>query len=174
MRNPLPGLTLALALLGAAPAFAATGGLSIGIAPSSANPATPQMGDRLTFHSEIRNTGDAPVDGVIAWLGLVRVDKGQEQPVGLEDWSAEKAVTEDVLPPGGTIETDWPMRLIAEGHYRVVVSAASRGGPNLASSPFADFTVRPKPVVESRRVLPVAIGVPVLLALGFLVRRTVG
>ncbi|MBZ0091349.1 MAG: hypothetical protein K8F27_03895 [Sulfuricellaceae bacterium] len=31
------------------------------------------------------------------------------------------------------------------------------------TSPFVDFQVRRKPVVESRRILPVAFGVPVLV-----------
>ena len=44
-----------------------------------------------------------------------------------------------------------------------MVSAASRTGATLAASPFADFTVRTKPVVQSVRVLPVALGVPLLL-----------
>jgi hypothetical protein len=41
----------------------------------------------------------------------------------------------------------------------------------LAASPFVDFTVRQKPVVESRRVLPVALGLPLLLGIGMLWTR---
>lgn len=122
------------------------------------------MGDHLRFHSVIRNDGTGPIDGLIAWVSLVQVDKGKEQPVDLEDWSAHKAVTVATLAPGKTLETDWPMRLIQAGHYRVVVSAVSRNGAELTASPFADFKVRQKPVVESRRVLPIAFGIPVLLA----------
>lgn len=145
--------------------------LTIAMTPSADNPPNPQMGDRLSFQTQIRNDGSAPVDGVKAWLSLVRVDPGQEHPVSLEDWSAEKAVTADRIAPGDTVRTDWPMRLIQDGQYRVVVSAASRQGGDLATSPFADFAVRAKPVVESRRVLPVALGLPFLLVLTFLVRR---
>lgn len=63
------------------------------------------------------------------------------------------------------------MRLIQAGHYRVVVSAASRTGTELTSSPFADFTVRQKPVVESQRVLPVALGIPLLIGASMLWRH---
>lgn len=139
--------------------------LVIDLAPSAANPPSPQMGDRLTFKSTIRNEGTAPVEAVIAWLSLVQTDKGKEQPVDLEDWSAHKAITIPTLAPGQSIKTDWPMRLIQAGNYRVVISAVSRGGAGLTASPFADFVVREKPVVESRRVLPVAFGLPALLAL---------
>ncbi|MEZ5795440.1 hypothetical protein [Albidovulum sp.] len=149
----------------------AAGDLSIAIAPSVDNPADPQMGDHLVFETRLTNTGATPVLGVISWLSIVRVDPGQEAPIGLEDWSAEKAVTRASLAPGETIATDWPMRLIQDGHYRAVVSAASRDGTILAASPFADFTVRVKPVVQSARVIPVAAGVPLLLMLLFFMRR---
>lgn len=136
---------------------------SIEITPGAGNPAAPQMGDHLTFHTVIRNDGTVPIDGLIAWMSLVQIDKGKEQPIDLEDWSAHKAVTARSLPPGKAVRTDWPIRLIQAGRYRVIVSAASRNGTQLTASPFADFTVREKPVVESRRVLPIAIGVPLLL-----------
>lgn len=145
--------------------------LSVDLTAAPSNPASPQMGDNLSFHTVIRNDGSIPIDGLIAWISLVQIDKGKEQPVDLEDWSAHKAVTAASLAPGKTLETDWPMRLIQSGTYRVVVSAISRGGDNLTASPFADFKVRQKPVVESQRVLPIAAGIPLLLGGVMLWRR---
>jgi hypothetical protein len=147
------------------------GPLSIDLRPGTDNPMSPQMGDTLSFHSVIRNDAGTPVDGLIAWISLVQIDKGKEQPVDLEDWSAHKAVTAASLAPGQIVETDWPMRLIQAGTYRVVISAVSRDASGLAASPFVDFTVRQKPVVESRRVMPVAFGVPLLIGVGMLWRR---
>jgi hypothetical protein len=156
----------------AVPFPAAAGDLSIQIAASADNPTHPQMGDHLAFQTRLTNTGTIPVDGVISWLSIVRVDPGREAPIGLEDWSAEKALTQASLAPGETIVTDWPMRLIQDGHYRAVVSAASRDGADLAASPFVDFTVRVKPVVQSTRIIPVAAGVPLLLMMFFFLRRS--
>jgi hypothetical protein len=144
--------------------------LAVDLTPDTHNPASPQMGDNLVFHTVIRNTGAQAVEGVIAWISLVQTDRGKEQPIDLEDWSAHKAVTATALAPGQTLATDWPMRLIQAGNYRVVVSAVSRDSARLAASPFADFTVRQKPVVESQRVLPVALGIPLLLAGAMLLR----
>jgi len=145
--------------------------LSVDLAAAPSNPASPQMGDHLGFHTAIRNGGTAPIDGLIAWISLVQIDKGKEQPVDLEDWSAHKAVTAASLAPGASLQTDWPMRLIRAGTYRVIVSAVSRHSANLTASPFADFTVRQKPVVESRRVLPIIFGIPLLLIGMMLWRR---
>lgn len=150
---------------------AATPRLEVALVPAQTNPASPQMGDRLSYRTSIRNVGDSSADGVVAWLGLIQVDKGQEQPVDLEDWSAHKAITLNSLAPGEAVQTDWPMRLIASGHYRVVVSAASAGGGPLTPSSFIDLAVRAKPVVESGRVLPVALGMPMLLLAGLLTQR---
>ncbi|MGL5445915.1 MAG: hypothetical protein ACRDBL_01235 [Rhabdaerophilum sp.] len=159
---------LLLAATASLPAVAEPSALSIAIAPSAANAASPQMGDRLAFETVIRNTGDQSIDGLIAWISLVQIDPGKEQPIDLEDWSAHKAISRASLKPGETISTQWPMRLIQSGHYRVVVSAVSREGASLTPSPFVDFVVRAKPVVESARVLPVALGLPLLIGLSFI------
>jgi hypothetical protein len=144
--------------------------LRVELTAAPSNPTLPQMGDNLSFHTVISNDGVAPIGGVIAWISLVQIDEGKEQPVDLEDWSAHKAITAARLAPGKSMETDWPMRLIQAGTYRVVVSAVTRDSANLTASPFVDFTVRQKPVVESQRVLPVALGIPLLLA-GFMFRQ---
>lgn len=93
----------------------------------------------------------------------MQVDPGQEQPVDLEDWSAHKAVTQAILQPGQQVDVEWPMRLIQAGAYRVVISAVDREIGHVMTSPFVDFQVRRKPVVESGRILPVAIGMPMLV-----------
>jgi len=154
---------------------AAAAQLSVELKATPSNPASPQMGDTIAFTSVIRNMGDKPLDGVIAWISLVQVDPGKEQPVDLEDWSAHKAIAERTLAPGAALTTEWPIRLIQDGTYRVVVSAVARDGAELTPSPLTEFAVRPKPVVDSARVLPVAAGVPLLLggilAAGALRRR---
>lgn len=165
-------LCVALLSFAALPANAAApAALSIDVTADAANPLSPMMGDRLIFHSVIRNTGKTAIKGLTAWIGLVRMDRGNEQPMDLEDWSAHKAITVETLAPGRSIKTDWPMRLIQAGSYRVLVSAASRGATRLTASPFVSFGVRRKPVVESRRVMPVALGVPLILIGMFLWRR---
>lgn len=137
--------------------------LAVSLMPDPGNPASPQMGDWLKFQSVITNIGPRPVDGVVAWISLVQVDPGKEQPVDLEDWSAHKAVTKARLQPGQEVRVEWPMRLIQSGAYRVVISAVDRETGHVMTSPIADFRVRQKPVVESARILPVAFGVPLIV-----------
>ena len=161
------GAVAILVFLGATPALA---GLSASLTPAPGNPDPPRMGDRISFQTSIRNTGIMPEHGLVAWISLLQTDPGKEQPVDLEDWSAHKAVTAATLEPGQTLQATWPVRLIAAGHYRLVVCLASRETRELVTSPVTTFTVRSKPVVASARVLPVAFGLPLLLG-GVLVWR---
>ena len=157
-------LSLLLLFTLSAPAWSAPA-LSVSLALAAQNPASPQMGDHLMFHSVIRNTSRQAVTGIVGWISLVQIDPGHEQPMDLEDWSAHKAVVQEKLLPGDTLNIDWPMRLIQAGTYRVVISTLEHNAQTIITSPFVDFQVRRKPVVESSRILPVALGMPLLLLL---------
>ncbi len=162
MKKTALWLGACLLLIGANATWAAVP-MEITLVADNANPQSPQMGDHMKFISTIKNSGNAPAQGVVAWISLVQVDSGNEQPVDLEDWSAHKAVTQASLAPGGQITVEWPMRLIQAGDYRVVISAVERSTQHIITSPFIDFHIKRKPVVESQRILPVAFGVPLML-----------
>jgi hypothetical protein len=121
----------------------------------------PRMGERVLYRSVVRNDGEAP-HRILAWISLVRVEPGQEQSVDLEDWSAQRAV-EATLRPGEDLAIDWPIRLIQAGAYRVIVSAMSDGSTVVSSSP-VPLSVRERPMVESARMLPIALGIPMAVA----------
>ena len=153
---------MAVALL-ASIASAAPSPLAINLRPDEQNPSSPTMGDHLRFWSTITNAGATPIEGMVAWISLVEIDVGNEQPVDLEDWSAQKAITGAVLGPGSSMRTDWPIRLIKGGDYRVVVSVTDRGSRRVFTSPTIEFHVRQKPILKSTRVRSVAAGVPLLI-----------
>jgi hypothetical protein len=158
------------------PCRAASAALEIALAPAVDNPASPRMGDRLAFRSAVTNRGTEPIAGVLVWLTLVETDPENPQPVDLEDWSDRRAATPAAIAPGQTVAVDWSLRLIQAGRYVVMVQALDGEGRALAASPPVAFTVAPKPVVESARVLPVAFGVPLFIValLGFRYLRRFG
>ncbi len=141
------------------------------LTPSANNPEHPTMGDWMHFNSVIQNSGVTPIDGLVAWISLIEVTPGKEQPMDLEDWSAHKAVTGTQLPPGATLETDWPVRLIQNGDYRVVISATDRNAHTVFTSPTLQFHVTLKPVISSSRILPIALGIPLLLIMLLILQR---
>ncbi|MFY9708408.1 MAG: hypothetical protein WAJ95_21025 [Desulfobacterales bacterium] len=156
-------LAMVAMVLLAAVSTAAEAPLMLDLRPDHNNPPAPVMGGHLLFWSTIINTGADPIEGLVAWISLVEIDPGNEQPVDLEDWSAHKAVTGATLEPGQSLRTDWPMRLIKGGDYWVVVSVADRSSHTVFTSPTIQFHVLQKPVLQSGRVLPVAAGVPLLI-----------
>lgn len=164
-------LVLVPALAAARTVATTTPRLSLTLSPAPANPPHPTMGNQLRFHSVITNVGDTPIEGLVAWISLVEVTPGREQPMDLEDWSAHKAVTGAALAPGAALETDWPMRLIQSGDYRVVITVTARDQRSVNTSPIVEFHVTPKPTVQSSRILPVALGVPLLLLSWLALRR---
>ena len=166
-------ISIVSTVLFTAASAAAQAPVALDLHPDGENPAAPVMGDHLRFWSTITNTGSTPIEGLVAWISLVEIDPGNEQPVDLEDWSAQKAVTGASLKPGESLRTDWPMRLIKGGDYRVVVSATDRGGRQVFTSPTVQFHVRQKPVLQGERVLPVAAGMPLLL-IGLMVFKKTG
>jgi hypothetical protein len=169
--NILVTLVILVALAAVCTDGASAQSLSLTLAPDKANPPNPTMGNDLHFQSVITNTGDQPVEGLVAWISLVEVTPDHEQPMDLEDWSALKAVTGAKLAPGASLETDWPMRLIQQGDYRVVVSVTTRNQQAVKTSPTVEFHVMQKPMVQSSRILPVALGIPVFLIVWIAVRR---
>ena len=138
--------------------------IQIDLQPVQTNPASPRMGDWMHFRSAIHNGGTKPIDGLVAWISLIEVTAGHEQPMDLEDWSAHKAISGATLAPNGELTTDWPMRLIQAGDYRVVISVTNRAEKTVYTSPTLQFHIAAKPVVESSRILPVAFGVPLVIA----------
>ena len=166
----LKGVSAAIfsTLLWAAVSTAAQVPVKVVLQPDGKDSKSPIIGDHLQFWSTITNTGTTPIEGMVAWISLVEIDPGNEQPVDLEDWSAHKALTGVSLNPGQHIRTNWPMRLIKGGDYRVVISITDRSGRQVYTSPTIQFHVRPKPVLKAGRVLPVAAVIP-LLIMGLLV-----
>ena len=121
-----------------------------------------KMGDTPSFLGTVTNFGNQPAHGLIVYLSLVSLSPGQEQPVDLEDWSAQKAYRIDRLDPGKTDSQNWGMRLIQAGSFGVSLTVVDPKENRPVISDLIPFTVIPKPTISSTRILPVAIGEPLI------------
>ena len=101
----------------------------------------------------------------MVYLSLVSLAPGNEHPVDLEDWSAQKAVRLDRLNPGATDFHNLGMRLIAAGKYGVALTVVDPREPRPIVSDLVPFEIQPKATLVAGRVLPVAIGEPLLIML---------
>jgi len=129
-----------------------------------------KMGDTPAFAGRITNVGDQPLENLVVYVSLVSLKAGQEHPVDLEDWSAQGAFHVAQLEPGKSISQNWKLRLIEGGRYGLALTVINPSSDNPVISPLATFQVEPKATVISGRILPIALGEPLLLllALGLL------
>jgi hypothetical protein len=122
-----------------------------------------KMGDRPLFKGVVKNTGGHSLKGLVVYLSLVSLKPGHEHPVDLEDWSAQKAVRIDQLAPGETHRQGWPMRLIQAGRFGVALTVVDPLENRPVVSDLVPFVIHTKPTIAPSRILPVALGEPLLL-----------
>ena len=122
-----------------------------------------KMGDRPVFKGVVKNTGGHGLKDLVVYLSLVSLKPGNENPADLEDWSARKAIHIDQLAPGQTHRNGWPMRLIRAGRFGVTLTVVAPLEIRPVVSDLVPFDIQTKPTISSSRILPVAVGEPLLL-----------
>lgn len=124
-----------------------------------------QMGDLPVFVGNVTNSGTASLRGIIVYLSLARLDSGKEHPEDLEDWSAQKAIRIDELKAGEVKTQNWKLRLIKSGNYGLMLTAINPTAKHAVTSNIVRFHIKAKPTIQSKQILPVAIGVPAVIVL---------
>jgi hypothetical protein len=126
------------------------------------------MGDKITYTGTIANNSDKTVNNIIAYISLADVTQGKEAPMDLEDWSANKAIKVDAIPPHGTCEGKWPMRLIDSGSYVAYITVVDKNDNSPVSSAMSHLEVKRIIRLNPHNILPVAIGEPILIGVVFM------
>ncbi len=128
-------------------------------------------GEKLSFQSTIRNTGDTPIDGYVAHLNILTTDESVY--VDPEDWSPKRTQYLDELAPGASTTLDWDVRAVTSGPLILYVSVTSPDAAKVTSSGPLNLTVTGRRVVNAGGVLPLVMWMPagVLLLLGATLAR---
>jgi hypothetical protein len=121
-------------------------------------------GDFVTVQGTITNTGSQPISDVTTYLSLV--DTQNKLPVDLEDWSAEKGLFIGTIAAGQALPLNWKIHFVKAGRYNLVIIASRADRPVPEVSNQTTFNVNPKRNLNPGKVLPVALGMP--LVVGFL------
>jgi hypothetical protein len=129
-------------------------------------------GEKLTFESTVRNTGDRSLDGYVAHMNILTTDESVY--VDPEDWSPRRTQYLDPLRPGASTSLSWSVQAVTSGPLILFVSVTSPDSETVTSSGPLNLTVQGQRVVNSQAVMPLVLWVPavVLTLLGAsLVRR---
>ena len=139
--------------------------ITVSISPPSVQA---NMGDKITYEGTITNDSDNPANNLITYISLANVTHGKEAPMDLEDWSADKAIKVDTIPPHGTYKGKWPMRLIDSGSYVAYITVVDKNHNTPVSSMMSHLNVKRVLRLNPNNVLPVAIGEPILIGAVFM------
>jgi len=130
-----------------------------------------KIGEKFQFATTVRNLDSKPLPAVVAHLNIVSLDPAVY--VDPEDWSSHRTRYLGTLPAGESRRTEWTVQAVNSGRFVVYVAAVDRNGTGsvAASNPLL-ATVAQNRRLNSGGVVPLAAGIPALLAFGLvLVRR---
>jgi hypothetical protein len=127
-----------------------------------------RLGDRFSFNSRVTNTGPATLSHLVAHLNVVSLRDGVY--VDPEDWSPERTQYLAPLAPGDSVDLRWSVTAVNSGRFAVYVAilpagASSTPRAGLAIGPGIDLRVAERRTLNSGGVVPLALGIPALLAL---------
>jgi hypothetical protein len=177
----LPSLLvlIVLAALAPTPAFAAgsTHQDSSIVVTAESTRISAELGQEFAVRTTVTNQSAAEVAGLVAHLDVLGFDS--EIAIDPEDWSSERTRTLPTLQPGDSVTFTWSLHAVNAGTIGLYVAAVAREGAD-GAPPFVGPTIladiSERPTVGSSGVLPLAVGIPVVLALlvaGLRLRRRV-
>lgn len=167
-------LTVACGLLAAgAGASASAATATVTITPDRER-ASIRLGEGFSFSSRITNRGREPLSGLVAHLDVVSLHEGPY--VDPEDWSPRRTQHLAPLAPGASVSPRWSVTAVNSGRFAVYVTVLPSGASStpragLAIGPGIDLRVAERRTLNSGGVLPLAVGIPALLALALVALR---
>jgi hypothetical protein len=149
-------------LMGAAVLAPSAGAVSVRLDRTSMST---RIGEKFYFSSTLRNLEPQPVPDVVAHLNIVSLDPTVY--VDPEDWSSHRTRYLGTFAAGESRRIEWTVQAVNSGHFVVYVAAVDRNGAGtvMASNPLRT-TVAEKRRLNSGGVVPLALGIPAVLAFG--------
>jgi hypothetical protein len=122
------------------------------------------IGHKFLFHTTISNPGVAPAKNLIAHLNVLSLRDGTY--VDPEDWSSHRTRYLAPIPPGGAVTITWRMQAVNSGSFGVYVAVLPQSGVALPPvvGPTVRLDVAHRQTLNSGGILPLALGIPALLA----------
>lgn len=158
MRNLLAIAVLAAAIL--APSAAAE--VRVGVDRDHVSTA---LGHSFGFGTTIANSGSTPTAPLVAHLNVLSLHTGVY--VDPEDWSSHRTQYLGSLAAGTSVTVRWTVKAVNAGTFATYVSVVPElaRGHVPATSPAVQVAVAERKTLNSGGILPLATGIPALLAL---------
>jgi hypothetical protein len=151
---------VALAVVGAA--NAAPDDVSVIVHQSRINT---RLGENIVFRAEFANHRSTATGALIAHLNVLSLRQGVE--VDPEDWSTHRTRYLGTIAPGATRTITWKVHAINKGRIALYVAVLPQAGDSRppAIGRTVQLVVAGRDTLNAGGILPLALGVPALLAL---------
>ena len=175
----LPRIVIAAALVTlllaatAAPTHAASVVPQLSVSADRTQVST-KLGEKFALRSTVTNRSSSATGGLIAHLNVLSYDSGVY--VDPEDWSSRRTQYLAPIAAGGSTTLTWRMQAVNDGSFAVYVALLPQrlGAVSPTTGPAIHLAVATRTTINSGGILPLALGIPALLAVllvGARVRR---
>ena len=161
---------LAAAVVGATPGAANAAGTSLAVSVDHTIVAT-KLGHTFVIRSTITNRGSAVAVGLIAHLNVLSLGRGLY--VDPEDWSSNRTRYLPPIPAGGSTTLNWKLAAVNAGDLGVYIAVLPQDAAPVepTTGPLVHVTIADRRTLDAGGILPLALGLPALLALAMGVLR---
>jgi len=124
-----------------------------------------KLGHTFVVRSTITNHGTTPARGLVAHLNVLSLGPGLY--VDPEDWSSHRTRYLAPIPAGGSTTLKWKLAAVNAGDLGVYIAVLPRDGRAVAptTGPLVHVTIADRRTLNAGGILPLALGIPALLAL---------
>jgi hypothetical protein len=130
------------------------------------------LGHKFSVRSRIANTGGSTASGLVAHLNVLSLRP--DVYLDPEDWSSHRTRYLPAIPAGGSVTIIWRMQAVNAGSIAVFIAVLPQSGDPRppATGPTVHVSIARRKTLNSGGILPLALGIPGLLAvLSFGLRR---
>jgi hypothetical protein len=169
MKDRAVAALLAAAVVGAAPAANAAGAsLAVSVDRTAV---TTKLGHTFVIRSTITNRSSAVAVRLIAHLNVLSLGRGLY--VDPEDWSSRRTRYLPPIPAGGSTTLSWKLVAVNGGDLGVYIAVLPQSGRAVepTTGPLVHVTIADRRALDAGGILPLALGLPALLALAMAFSR---
>ena len=122
------------------------------------------LGRSFSFTTTVANHGTSPTGTLVAHLNVLSLKPGVY--VDPEDWSSNRTQYIDTIPPEGSKTVRWRVKAVNGGSLAAYVTVVDQSGAGTPTTSHAlRFDVASRKTLNSGGILPIALGVPAVIAL---------
>jgi hypothetical protein len=129
------------------------------------------LGHNFRFSTTVSNRTAVSTPPLVAHLNVLSLEPGTY--VDPEDWSSHRTRYLGTLPAGASRTLDWTMKAVNAGTFAAYVTVLPQhsGTAPPVTSRTVRIAVADRKTIDAGGILPLAVGLPALLALVMLVLR---